>query len=246
MELGEPHRPIRLLPPGWSLRRLHPGRGVVPDAAGDLALPPGQARRPGRADPLRLRRRRAAVLAPIRRHHSHAGAYDWRDQPIQNTRHTPTKRRRQGGQGVRGRCGAKFDKAAAKITDDEAEVLASKLLESAERRWRMVNVPHLVALVRAGRPSSAATWSSDPTSMRGLIEVGIVRAGGRVVESPRRADGPRPHHRPGQRRPAPVLAAAPCPRPTACFSGARSTRYRSWPGPRWHRDLSPTASTWPR
>jgi len=48
-------------------------------------------------------------------------------------------------------------------------VLASKLLESAERRWRMVNVPHLVALVRAGRPSSAATWSSDPTSMRPVM-----------------------------------------------------------------------------
>ena len=64
------------------------------------------------------------------------------------------------------------------MSGDEAELLAFKLIESAQRRWRMVNVPHLVALVRAGRPSSAATWSSDPTSMRGLIEVGIVRAGG--------------------------------------------------------------------
>jgi len=91
--------------------------------------------------------------------------------------------------------GAKFPKAAAKITDDEEELLAFydypaqhwihlrttnpiestfatvrlrtkvtkghgsraaalgmafKLIESAQRRWRMVNAPHLVALVRAG------------------------------------------------------------------------------------------------
>jgi transposase-like protein len=91
--------------------------------------------------------------------------------------------------------GAKFPKAAAKITGDEDELLAfydypaghwvhlrttkpiestfatvrlrtkvtkghgskaaglamaSKLIESAQRRWRMVNAPHLVALVRAG------------------------------------------------------------------------------------------------
>ena len=91
--------------------------------------------------------------------------------------------------------GAKFPKAAAKITEDEEELLAFynypaehwvhlrttnpiestfatvrlrtkvtkghgskatalamafKLIESAQRRWRMVNVPHLVALVRAG------------------------------------------------------------------------------------------------
>ena len=91
--------------------------------------------------------------------------------------------------------GAKFPKAAAKITDDEDELLAFydypaehwvhlrttnpiestfatvrlrtkvtkghgskaaalamafKLIESAQRRWRMVNAPHLVALVRAG------------------------------------------------------------------------------------------------
>jgi transposase-like protein len=91
--------------------------------------------------------------------------------------------------------GAKFPKAAAKITDDEEDLLAFydypaqhwihlrttnpiestfatvrlrtkvtkghgskaaalgmafKLIESAQRRWRMVNAPHLVALVRAG------------------------------------------------------------------------------------------------
>lgn len=28
--------------------------------------------------------------------------------------------------------------------------MACKLIESAERRWRAVNAPHLVALVRAG------------------------------------------------------------------------------------------------
>jgi hypothetical protein len=91
--------------------------------------------------------------------------------------------------------GAKFPKAAAKVTEDEEELLAFydypaehwvhlrttnpiestfatvrlrtkvtkghgskaaalamafKLIESAQRRWRMVNAPHLVALVRAG------------------------------------------------------------------------------------------------
>jgi transposase-like protein len=95
-----------------------------------------------------------------------------------------------------GAYGAKFPKAAAKITGDEEELLlafydypaehwihlrttnpiestfatvrhrtkvtrghglraaglamAFKLIESAQRRWRMVNAPHLVALVRAG------------------------------------------------------------------------------------------------
>ena len=52
--------------------------------------------------------------------------------------------------------GAKFPKAVAKVTDDADELLAFydfpafKLIESAQRRWRMVNAPHLVALVRAG------------------------------------------------------------------------------------------------
>ena len=31
-----------------------------------------------------------------------------------------------------------------------ALAMAFKLIESAQRRWRMVNAPHLVALVRAG------------------------------------------------------------------------------------------------
>jgi hypothetical protein len=35
-----------------------------------------------------------------------------------------------------------------------------KLLEAAEVRWRAVNGPHLVALVR-GPDSSGAGWSSD-------------------------------------------------------------------------------------
>lgn len=30
--------------------------------------------------------------------------------------------------------------------------MAYKLIESAQRRWRAVNAPHLVALVRAGAP----------------------------------------------------------------------------------------------
>ena len=113
--------------------------------------------------------------------------------------------------------GAKFHKAAAKITDDEEELLAFydypaehwvhlrttnpiestfatvrlrtkvtkghgskaaalamafKLIESAERRWRMVNAPHLVALVRAGatfvngklveRPDDEAAEAAQP------------------------------------------------------------------------------------
>jgi hypothetical protein len=49
----------------------------------------------------------------------------------------------------------------------------SKLIESAQRRWRMVNAPHLVALVRAGavfvngklieRPKDQAPSVSDPS-----------------------------------------------------------------------------------
>ena len=51
--------------------------------------------------------------------------------------------------------GAKFPKAVAKVTQDEPRIqatalaMAFKLIESAQRRWRMVNAPHLVALVRA-------------------------------------------------------------------------------------------------
>ena len=113
--------------------------------------------------------------------------------------------------------GAKFPKAAAKITEDEEELLAFydypaehwvhlrttnpiestfatvrlrtkvtkghgskaaalamafKLIESAQRRWRMVNAPHLVALVRAGatfvngklveRPEDEAAEEAQP------------------------------------------------------------------------------------
>jgi transposase-like protein len=43
-----------------------------------------------------------------------------------------------------------------------ALAMAFKLIESAQRRWRMVNAPHLVALVRAGGPSSTASSSNDP------------------------------------------------------------------------------------
>jgi transposase-like protein len=67
--------------------------------------------------------------------------------------------------------GAKFPKAVAKITDDLDELLAFyhypaehwihlrttnpigmafKLIESAQTRWRAVNAPHPVALVRTG------------------------------------------------------------------------------------------------
>ena len=113
--------------------------------------------------------------------------------------------------------GAKFPKAAAKITEDEegllafydypaehwvhlrttnpiestfatvrlrtkvtkghgskaaALAMAFKLIESAQRRWRMVNAPHLVALVRAGaafvngklveRPEDEAAETAQP------------------------------------------------------------------------------------
>jgi hypothetical protein len=50
--------------------------------------------------------------------------------------------------------------------------MAFKLIESAQRRWRMVNAPHLVALVRAGaafangklveRPEDQAPGASTP------------------------------------------------------------------------------------
>ncbi len=42
--------------------------------------------------------------------------------------------------------------------------MAFKLLESAEDRWRAVNAPHLVALVRAAPPSREASSSNDPTN----------------------------------------------------------------------------------
>ena len=50
--------------------------------------------------------------------------------------------------------------------------MAFKLIESAQRRWRMVNAPHLVALVRAGaafvngqlveRPEDQAARAAQP------------------------------------------------------------------------------------
>jgi putative transposase len=50
--------------------------------------------------------------------------------------------------------------------------MAFKLIESAQRRWRMVNAPHLVALVRAGaaftngklveRPEDQAAQEAQP------------------------------------------------------------------------------------
>jgi hypothetical protein len=42
--------------------------------------------------------------------------------------------------------------------------MAFKLIESAQDRWRAVNAPQLVALVRAGSCSSTASSSNDPTS----------------------------------------------------------------------------------
>jgi hypothetical protein len=53
-----------------------------------------------------------------------------------------------------------------------ALAMAFKLIESAQRRWRMVNAPHLVALVRAGatfingklveRPEDEAAQETQP------------------------------------------------------------------------------------
>ena len=53
-----------------------------------------------------------------------------------------------------------------------ALAMAFKLIESAQRRWRMVNAPHLVALVRAGatfvngklvqRPGDEAAEAAQP------------------------------------------------------------------------------------
>ncbi|MGH3402323.1 MAG: IS256 family transposase [Streptosporangiaceae bacterium] len=122
--------------------------------------------------------------------------------------------------------GAKFPKAAAKVTDDQDELLAFydypgehwihlrttnpiestfatvrlrtkvtkghgskaaalamafKLIESAERRWRMVNAPHLVALVRAGakfvngklieRPDDQSPSATDSSPETAGVEV---------------------------------------------------------------------------
>ena len=55
--------------------------------------------------------------------------------------------------------------------------MAFKLIESAQRRWRMVNAPHLVALVRAGatfadgklveRPEDQPPDASGPSPAEG-------------------------------------------------------------------------------
>jgi transposase-like protein len=50
--------------------------------------------------------------------------------------------------------------------------MAFKLIESAQRCWRMVNAPHLVALVRAGAASSTASWSNDAKIRRPLPATG--------------------------------------------------------------------------
>ena len=42
--------------------------------------------------------------------------------------------------------------------------MAFKLIEAAQARWRAVNAPHLVALVRAGARSTTASSSNDPTN----------------------------------------------------------------------------------
>jgi len=42
--------------------------------------------------------------------------------------------------------------------------MAFKLIESAQIRWRAVNAPHLVALVRAGARFEKANSSNDPTN----------------------------------------------------------------------------------
>jgi hypothetical protein len=47
--------------------------------------------------------------------------------------------------------------------------MAFKLIESGQTRWRAVNAPHLVALVRAGRYSRTASSSNDPTNQRVVI-----------------------------------------------------------------------------
>jgi hypothetical protein len=64
--------------------------------------------------------------------------------------------------------------------------MAFKLIESAQRRWRMVNAPHLVALVRAGatfvngklveRPEHEAAQEAQPEAAL-PASVGIARVG---------------------------------------------------------------------
>lgn len=47
--------------------------------------------------------------------------------------------------------------------------MAFKLIESAQRRWRAVNAPHLVALVRAGATFDKGVWSNEPTTNQQVI-----------------------------------------------------------------------------
>jgi hypothetical protein len=44
--------------------------------------------------------------------------------------------------------------------------MAFKLIESAQARWRAVNAPHLVALVRAGARFKKGNSSNDPTNQK--------------------------------------------------------------------------------
>ena len=49
--------------------------------------------------------------------------------------------------------------------------MAYKLIEAAQSRWRAVNAPHLVALVRAGaKHSRTANSSNAPTKRRPRTE----------------------------------------------------------------------------
>jgi putative transposase len=45
--------------------------------------------------------------------------------------------------------------------------MAFKLIESAQRRWRLVNAPHLVALVRAGAQSKDGKLVERPDESGG-------------------------------------------------------------------------------
>jgi hypothetical protein len=49
--------------------------------------------------------------------------------------------------------------------------MAFKLIESAQARWRTVNAPHLVAVVRPARSSSTANSTSDPTDQEVISKV---------------------------------------------------------------------------
>jgi len=49
--------------------------------------------------------------------------------------------------------------------------MAFKLIESAERRWRVVNAPHLVALVRAGATFSKGKLVERPDGQEAETQV---------------------------------------------------------------------------